>query len=65
MAFSFWAAGCIYGAVSVATGAFGAHGLKRRIADPQRLQNWGTAAQYQVRLTHYAFALYYSVLNPG
>lgn len=45
----FWTLGCIYGASSVALGAFGAHGLKKRIADPARLANWGTAAQYQVR----------------
>lgn len=29
-------------------GAFGAHGLKKRIADPQRIANWSTAAHYQV-----------------
>jgi hypothetical protein len=39
-----------YGATAVILGAFGAHGLKKRIADPARLANWGTAAQYQVRL---------------
>ena len=44
----FWTLGCVYGASSVMLGAFGAHGLKKRIADPQRLQNWGTAAHYQV-----------------
>jgi uncharacterized membrane protein YgdD (TMEM256/DUF423 family) len=38
-----------YGATAVILGAFGAHGLKKRIADPARLANWGTAAQYQVR----------------
>lgn len=45
----FWTIGCVYGATSVALGAFGAHGLKKRIADPARLTNWSTAAQYQVR----------------
>jgi uncharacterized membrane protein YgdD (TMEM256/DUF423 family) len=44
----FWTVGCIYGASSVILGAFGAHGLKKRIADPSRLANWNTAAQYQV-----------------
>jgi len=44
----FWTIGCIYGATSVAFGAFGAHGLKSRIADPARLANWSTAAQYQL-----------------
>lgn len=45
-----WTIGCVYGATAVAVGAFGAHGLKRRIADPQRLANWSTAAQYQVSI---------------
>ncbi|KAF2120931.1 hypothetical protein BDV96DRAFT_595328 [Lophiotrema nucula] len=44
----FWTIGCIYGASSVMLGAFGAHGLKKRIADPARIANWGTAAQYQL-----------------
>ncbi|KAF2103539.1 DUF423-domain-containing protein [Rhizodiscina lignyota] len=43
-----WTIGCIYGGASVVLGAFGAHGLKRRIADPARLSNWNTAAQYQL-----------------
>lgn len=47
----FWAIGCIYGATSVAFGAFGAHGLKKKIADPAKLANWSTAAHYQVRLS--------------
>lgn len=47
----FWTIGCLYGASSVMLGAFGAHGLKKRIADPQRIANWSTAAQYQVRLS--------------
>ncbi|KPI45943.1 uncharacterized protein AB675_558 [Cyphellophora attinorum] len=38
----------VYGATAVMLGAFGAHGLKKRIADPARLANWGTAAQYQL-----------------
>ncbi|GAB7349789.1 hypothetical protein MBLNU459_g0506t1 [Dothideomycetes sp. NU459] len=43
-----WTVGCIYGATSVALGAFGAHGLKKRIADPSKLANWNTAAHYQL-----------------
>lgn len=46
----FWTIGCLYGASSVMLGAFGAHGLKKQIADPARIANWGTAAQYQVRI---------------
>ncbi|KAK5131316.1 hypothetical protein LTR08_001155 [Meristemomyces frigidus] len=45
---AFWTIGCLSGATSVVIGAFGAHGLKARINDPSRLQNWGTAAQYQL-----------------
>lgn len=46
----FWTLGSIYGATAVAMGAFGAHGLKKKIADPARLANWNTAAHYQVSL---------------
>lgn len=42
----------IYGATAVALGAFGAHGLKKRITDPARLANWGTASNYQVSLSY-------------
>ena len=45
----FWTLGCVYGASSVMLGAFGAHGLKKKIADPQKLASWNTAAHYQVR----------------
>ncbi|KAF2637128.1 DUF423-domain-containing protein [Massarina eburnea CBS 473.64] len=48
MAPPFWTIGCLYGAASVAIGAFGAHGLKKRIADPQKLANWSMAGQYQL-----------------
>jgi hypothetical protein len=44
----FWTIGTLFGASSVMIGAFGAHGLKKRIADPARIGNWSTAAQYQV-----------------
>lgn len=44
----FFTLSTLYGASSVALGAFGAHGLRQRITDPSRLQNWSTAAQYQV-----------------
>ena len=61
-------------------GAFGAHGLKQRIADPARIANWGTAAQYQVpssifgladakanrnQLIHSAVLTFASVVSPG
>ncbi|PSK60640.1 UPF0382 membrane protein [Elsinoe australis] len=44
----FWALGSLFGASGVAIGAFGAHGLKKRISDPSKLANWNTAAQYQL-----------------
>lgn len=48
MPIPFWTIGSIYGASAVAMGAFGAHGLKKKIADPARIANWNTAAHYQV-----------------
>ncbi|VBB81554.1 Putative protein of unknown function [Podospora comata] len=44
----FWKVAAISGATAVGFGAFGAHGLKKRIADPAKLASWGTAAQYQL-----------------
>ncbi len=44
----FFRVGALYGATAVALGAFGAHGLKGRISDPQKLANWSTAAHYQL-----------------
>jgi uncharacterized membrane protein YgdD (TMEM256/DUF423 family) len=55
----FWTLGCIYGASSVTLGAFGAHGLKKKIADPARIANWNTAAHCQVLPT---FSLPHHVL---
>lgn len=44
----FWTIGCLYGASSVMLGAFGAHGLKKRIADPSRL---GTKSHHLLSLS--------------
>jgi len=44
----YWTIGCIYGASAVTFGAFGAHGLKKRISDPAKIANFATAAHYQV-----------------
>ena len=46
---TFWRIGAVFGATAVGLGAFGAHGLKNRISDPQKIANWVTAAQYQVQ----------------
>lgn len=46
----YWKTGAIFGAAAVGLGAFGAHGLKKHVSDPQKLANWSTAAQYQVRV---------------
>ncbi|TPX14522.1 uncharacterized protein E0L32_005214 [Thyridium curvatum] len=49
--------GAVYGALAVGLGAFGAHGLKKHISEPQRLANWQTAAQYHVRVFPSQFLL--------
>src|SRR5262245_34796956 len=43
----------LFGGLAVACGAFGAHGLKERLA-PADLANWETAARYQM---YHALAL--------
>lgn len=53
----FWKVGAIYGAAAVGLGAFGAHGLKKRISDPNKIASWSTAAHYQVRQLIYLFNL--------
>lgn len=58
----FYTIGTLLGASSVMLGAFGAHGLKKRIADPARIANWSTAAQYQVRI-YIPLPPYYSLLH--
>lgn len=44
----------VYGALAVIAGAFGAHGLRERVA-PDQLAAWNTAAEYQ--LVHSAVLL--------
>jgi len=39
--------GALLGGLAVVAGAFGAHALKARL-DPEQLEWWGTAAQYQL-----------------
>ncbi|KAK3948969.1 hypothetical protein QBC32DRAFT_327352 [Pseudoneurospora amorphoporcata] len=51
----FWRVGAMYGAAAVGLGAFGAHGLKKRISDPNKIASWSTAAHYQ--LVHSAVVL--------
>eukprot|EP00438_Fugacium_kawagutii_P033767 Skav207137 [mRNA] locus=scaffold6096:33189:35572:- [translate_table: standard] len=38
----------LLGAIGVACGAFGAHGLKNYTSDPALLESWKTAASYQM-----------------
>ncbi|KAJ2798340.1 hypothetical protein H4S07_005717 [Coemansia furcata] len=38
----------VLGATGVAFGAFGAHGLKKIISEPDRIQTWDVAARYQL-----------------
>ena len=47
---SFWRLGALSGAAAVGLGAFGAHGLKKRESNPDKLAQWATAAQWQVRI---------------
>ena len=46
--------GSIFGLLSVATGAFGAHALANKV-EPRMLEVWETAAQYQM---YHALALF-------
>jgi uncharacterized membrane protein YgdD (TMEM256/DUF423 family) len=41
-----WRLGCLSAASAVGLGAFGAHGLRNRIADPRLLKYWETAVTY-------------------
>lgn len=44
---AYWKLGAASGAVAVALGAFGAHGLKARVA-PELITTWNTAAHYHL-----------------
>jgi uncharacterized membrane protein YgdD (TMEM256/DUF423 family) len=44
----FWKAGAVSGALAVALGAFGAHGLQARGIEPKMLNNWETASRYHL-----------------
>ena len=59
----FWTIGCLYGASSVALGAFGAHGLKKVITDPTKIASWNTAAQYHVSFVQLPHVIYKSAAN--
>lgn len=43
-----WKVGAISGAISIGTGAFGAHALKSQVSDPKMIKTWETASHYQV-----------------
>ncbi|PIA14711.1 DUF423-domain-containing protein [Coemansia reversa NRRL 1564] len=38
----------IVGATGVALGAYGAHGLKKFVPEPEKVEMWGTASRYQL-----------------
>jgi len=42
------AIGCLWAAVAVALGAFGAHALKDALTERGQLANWDTATRYQL-----------------
>jgi uncharacterized membrane protein YgdD (TMEM256/DUF423 family) len=53
MSRSIWIAGCLFAALGVGAGAFGAHALRARLS-PELLAVWETAARYQM---YHALAL--------
>lgn len=63
MPINWWTVGSLYGAASVAFGAFGAHGLKARGIPEAKVANWGTAAHYQ--LIHSVALLAVETAYPG
>jgi hypothetical protein len=52
MSINWWTVGSLYGAASVAFGAFGAHGLKSRGISDAKIASWSTAAHYQVNIQY-------------
>ncbi|KAI7881870.1 DUF423-domain-containing protein [Lichtheimia hyalospora FSU 10163] len=45
----YWKAASVLGLTGIGLGAFGAHGLAKRVGnDPSKIQNWTTAAHYQL-----------------
>ena len=48
-------------AITIAMGAFGAHGLKNRVKDPNLLNTWNTASNYH--LTHSIVLLTISLMK--
>ncbi len=57
-----WRIAGVVGALGVALGAFGAHGLKQVVTDPHLLDVWETAARYHVL---HALALLGVAAHPG
>jgi len=51
-----WSVAGVSGALAVALGAFGAHGLKNRVSHPRFVDIWSTGAQYHLAHT-FALAL--------
>jgi uncharacterized membrane protein YgdD (TMEM256/DUF423 family) len=43
-----WRVAGIVGALGVALGAFGAHGLEARVTDPHLIEVWNTGARYHL-----------------
>eukprot|EP01100_Stratorugosa_tubuloviscum_P001787 TRINITY_DN13_c3_g1_i3.p1 TRINITY_DN13_c3_g1~~TRINITY_DN13_c3_g1_i3.p1 ORF type:complete len:127 (-),score=47.70 TRINITY_DN13_c3_g1_i3:145-525(-) len=54
--------GCFSAAAAVALGAFGAHGLQKRVSDPKLIKTWETAASYH--LVH-SLAIVAASVAPG
>ena len=56
-----WTMAGVMGALAVAFGAFGAHGLQGRVDDPHLLEVWETGAKYHM---YHALALVAVALHP-
>lgn len=57
-----WQIAGIVGALGVALGAFGAHGLEGRVEDPHLIEVWHTGARYHM---FHALALLGVAAHPG
>ena len=53
-----WQIHSISGALAVALGAFGAHGLKAKVKDAKLLEVWDTAVKYHLVLYNFAYHVF-------
>ncbi|RIA88724.1 hypothetical protein C1645_774204 [Glomus cerebriforme] len=58
-----WQAGAVLGFSGIALGAYGSHGLQKRVIDQARVKNWQIATNYQI-IHSIALLVLSSVNNP-